>query len=29
MAGEDQQEIRAERIALPPPIKRRDLHLRK
>ncbi len=29
MAGDDEQETRpTERIALPPPIKRRDYHLR-
>lgn len=29
MAGEDQQESKMERVALPPPMKRRDHHLRK
>jgi hypothetical protein len=28
MVGEDQQEIKTERVALPPPTKRRDHHLR-
>jgi hypothetical protein len=29
MAGEDQQETKSEKVALPPPTKRRDHHLRK
>jgi len=29
MAGEDQQDIKTDRVALPPPTKRRDHHLRK
>lgn len=28
MAGDEQQEVKPERVALPPPTKRRDLHLR-
>ncbi len=28
MAGEDQQEMKQDRVALPPPAKRRDHHLR-
>lgn len=29
MTGEDQSEMRTEKVALPPPAKRRDHHLRK
>ena len=29
MAGEDQQDVKQERVPLPPPTKRRDHHLRK
>ncbi|CAF4818809.1 unnamed protein product, partial [Rotaria sp. Silwood2] len=29
MTGEDQQDRKTEKFALPPPTKRRDLHLRK
>jgi len=29
MAGEDQQDTKPEKVALPPPTKRRDHHLRK
>ena len=29
MAGEDQSETKHERVALPPPVKRRDHHMRK
>ena len=28
MVGEDQPEVKQERVALPPPVKRRDLHMR-
>jgi hypothetical protein len=29
MAGEEHQDVKQERVALPPPAKRRDLHLRR
>jgi hypothetical protein len=29
MVGEDQQDLKSDRVALPPPTKRRDPHLRK
>jgi hypothetical protein len=29
MSGDEQQDVKSERIPLPPPIKRRDLHMRR